>query len=119
MLSVGPVGVWCTGYSGSVRTINADAVRCVGSLMVTVSVGRAAVEVYCVVIGTLVDGIDAVLGVDLIESWVALNFAMESYEKCQSEGDHWDDGNGDKACRLIRDIVERVMVDDPVKGLFH
>ncbi|KAK7078714.1 hypothetical protein SK128_022171 [Halocaridina rubra] len=65
------------GSVASVRAVNGDAVCCVGSSVVTVSVGGVAVVVECVVSETLVNGTYAVLGWTLLRNWVDLNFAME------------------------------------------
>ncbi|KAK7069438.1 hypothetical protein SK128_016962, partial [Halocaridina rubra] len=64
---------WVCGAQGavdSVKAVNGDTVCCVESSVVTVSVGGVAVVLDCVVTETLVDDIDAVLGVDLIEKLV-------------------------------------------------
>ncbi|KAK7080514.1 hypothetical protein SK128_023140 [Halocaridina rubra] len=68
---------WVCGARGavdSVRAVNNDALRCDGYLVVTVSVGGVAVLVDCVVTETLMDGIEAVLGVDLTEKLGDLEF---------------------------------------------
>ncbi|KAK7084781.1 hypothetical protein SK128_016058 [Halocaridina rubra] len=62
------------GVMDLIRSVNGDAVRCVGSSVVTVSVGGVAVVMDCVVTESLVDRIGAVLGVNLIEKLGGLEF---------------------------------------------
>ena len=39
-----------------------------------------------------------------------------SFVKRQTEGSRWDDFAGERACVLLRDMLERVHSEDPVKG---
>lgn len=39
-----------------------------------------------------------------------------SFVKRQAEGNRWDDYAGDRACTLLKEVVERVHVEDPIKG---
>ncbi|GFO16630.1 Pol polyprotein [Plakobranchus ocellatus] len=42
-----------------------------------------------------------------------------SYVKRQTEGSKWDDYAGDRACGLIREVVEQVQKEDPVRGKWN
>ncbi|GFS13393.1 hypothetical protein ElyMa_003135600 [Elysia marginata] len=39
-----------------------------------------------------------------------------SYVKRQAEGRRWDDYTGEKACRMLREMLDQVHRDHPVKG---
>lgn len=41
-----------------------------------------------------------------------------SFVKRQTEGNRWDDYAGDKACRLLREVVMQVQSEDPVRGVW-
>ncbi|GFN80839.1 Pol polyprotein [Plakobranchus ocellatus] len=42
-----------------------------------------------------------------------------SYVKRQTEGSKWDDYAGDRACGLIREVVEQVQKEDPVRSKWN
>ena len=42
-----------------------------------------------------------------------------SYIKRVSEGERWDDGVGERAMGMMRDLLAKVNVEDPVRGVFH
>lgn len=42
-----------------------------------------------------------------------------SFVKRESEGDRWDDPIGERAAGMMREVLARVSLEDPVRGQFH